>query len=63
MDPEKQRVVQVSITQLPEMVFRLRREMADMLRREAGTDTNPAFSKRLRELAAQFDIGATGVKG
>lgn len=44
----------------PEVIWAIRREMAHVLREEADGEINPAVSRKLRELAAAFEAGATG---
>lgn len=49
--------VRVSIESLPEALALMRREMANLLRREAGFESHPLVAKRLRELANVFEAG------
>lgn len=60
MDPRK---ATFSILHVPELIYKLRKEMAEFLRTEAGKEPNPEFALRLRAMAAQYEIGATGPDG
>jgi hypothetical protein len=48
--------VTIDVLNTPELIFRVRREFAEMLRYEADTEGNPAVARRLRELAADFEV-------
>lgn len=50
----------VDVSKLPDVVWAIRREMANFLRREAEVEAIPLVARRLRELAAQFETGQTG---
>jgi hypothetical protein len=56
MDEKKPNVGRIDIVGLPALVFDLRKSMANMLRKEAGLDTNPEVAKKLRALAARFEV-------
>lgn len=50
-------LVELSIGDIPEVIWALRSEMAKVLREEADADANPAVSRRLREIASAFEAG------
>lgn len=52
--------MKIDVMNMPELIFRVRREMANMLRTAAGAESNPVVVKRLRELSNQFETGQTG---
>jgi len=47
----------IKVTQIPELVWSARKAMADVLRREAESESSPATARRLREIAAMFEAG------
>jgi hypothetical protein len=49
----------VDFSKLPDMIWAIRHEMANFLRREADAEASPSVSERLRVLAAQFETGQT----
>lgn len=50
-------VIVVDVQGMPEVIFAVRKEMANLLRRESNTETHPLLSKRLRQLADEFEAG------
>lgn len=51
-------MVELSITGMPEVIWAIRREMADLLRQQAADET-PDVKRRMREVADVFEAGAT----
>ena len=47
----------VDFSKLPDVIWMVRRELANLLRKEAETEASPLVAKRLRELAARFETG------
>lgn len=54
--------IRLSVYKMPELMFELRQQMTALLKAEAGKESNPEFAKKLRELAAKYEIGAVGAK-
>lgn len=52
----------ISITDIPEALAGMRRELAKLLREVAGGEA-PAVARRLREVAAAFEAGARPEEG
>lgn len=50
--------VTIEVTKWPEALFVIRREMANLLRREADAEADPRFAKKLMALAAEFEAGS-----
>lgn len=50
--------VTVDVLNVPELIYNVRNQCADMLREEADSEANPRIARRLRELAAAFEVGA-----
>lgn len=48
----------ISITDMPEAIWALRREMARLLRIQAETDVSLLVAQRLRDIADAFEAGA-----
>lgn len=51
--------ITVNLVGLPEIVCAAHKAIADILRKEADSERNPAVAKRLRELANDFEIGGS----
>jgi hypothetical protein len=51
----------ISITGIPEAMAELRHGLADLLREEAGAEADPRVARRLREVAATFEVGLSRV--
>lgn len=49
----------VNVRNLPEVIFAIRKEFADVLRVHAGSESNPETARRFREAAAEFEAGLT----
>ncbi len=47
----------ISLADLPEVVAALRREMAEILRQQAGAEVSGYVAARLCEVAAAFEAG------
>jgi len=50
-------VVEVSLTDLPEVIWGLRKELASILRTEADKETSGYVRQRLHEIASAFEAG------
>lgn len=55
MEPSR---VSVSVRDMPEVLYEVRKELANILRRHASQHANHVFAKELRALAAVFETGA-----
>lgn len=53
----ERQVVRVSLESIPEAMALMRREMANLLRREANFERNSDIAKKLRGLANAFEAG------
>ena len=49
----------VDVRNMPDLIFEVRKEMAKVLRDEAETEADPRIGRRLREIAARFEAGAS----
>lgn len=49
--------ISVNVRNLPEVLFAIRKEFADVLRGQAGAETNPVVARRFREVADEFEAG------
>lgn len=47
----------VSVNDMPETIYNLRKEFATMLNAEAESEGDPKIARRLREIAAAFEVG------
>lgn len=47
----------ISLTDMPEVLWALRHEMATLLRHGAEAETDPRVTRRLLEYAAAFEAG------
>lgn len=55
-------IARISIADIPEVLHALRCELANLLR-EAAMDEDPRVARRLREIAAVFEAGASEADG
>jgi hypothetical protein len=49
----------IDVRGIPEVIWSVRREMANLLREQADVEISPAVARRLRELADAFESGAS----
>lgn len=47
----------INVEKMPEMIARLRLEFSNLLREEAEAEADPRIARRLREIAAIFEVG------
>ena len=47
----------IDLHAMPELIWACRRELANVLRREAEAEANPIVARRLREIADRFEAG------
>lgn len=52
----------LDVTGIPEVLFGMFKQMADMLREEADSEADPRLQRKLRELAARFEAGQSHVQ-
>lgn len=51
--------VSVKLDEMPAVLWVMRRELARLLRKKAGSQADPKLAKALREVAAAFEAGAS----
>lgn len=49
--------ITVDVSKLPEVIFLVRHEFAEALRRRLELETDPRVRACLREIAAEFEVG------
>lgn len=54
-------VVEIKVADMPEVLARMRGEMAGLIREAADAEAYPQVARRLREVAAVFETGKTGL--
>lgn len=54
-------MVTVDLRQVPEVLWEMRHQLAQILRVKAGAEADPRVAKRLREVAAAFETGEGAV--
>lgn len=47
----------INVENMPEVIARIRVEMAGVLRHEADAEADPRVARRLREIADIFEVG------
>lgn len=52
--------VTLSVRDMPEVLSALRESLARILREEAGAESDLRTARRLREIAAEFEVGLKG---
>lgn len=52
--------VTLSVRNMPEVLSALRESLARILREEADAEADPRVARRLREIAAEFEVGVKG---
>lgn len=61
--PQVVSVIEVSLAGLPDVLWALRREMAQVLREQAEDEVSGYVKGRLQEIAAAFEVGGRGEDG
>ncbi len=49
--------ITISVRDMPDLIWRLRHELAAILRDEAATEANPKFKVRLEQIATAYEAG------
>lgn len=51
--------MRINVRDMPEVLYEMRHELVNILRVQAGAEAHPEVAKRLREIATEFEAGAS----